>query len=200
MESDLLLRTRHNVYGFDPKEVPAELLNKILENSLHVPSAGFTQDFDFVVVRDKSKIRRIAAASYAEEYNKMEGVVPDFLSTAPVLVIPCGNKTRYASRYGDPESKENARLPWWLVDAAFASFALLLSAYQEGLSASFIGVFEDRKVEEILELPKDGSIVPLAIIPLGYENKRAREFERLRRRRIVQSRKKFEEMVHSEKW
>ena len=52
MEFDSLLRTRRNVYGFLPeKQVPDQLLNKILENSLHVPSAGFTQDFDFILPR-----------------------------------------------------------------------------------------------------------------------------------------------------
>jgi nitroreductase len=202
MEFNALLRARHNVYGFQTsKDVPDELLNKILENALHVPSAGFTQDFDFIVVKDRSKIERLASASYQEEYNKVEGMTKNFLSTAPVLVIPCADKIRYSEKYGDPESKENARLPWWLIDSGFASFALLLSAYQEGLAASFIGVLEDDKVASILELPKDGSIIPLAIIPIGYPDLNAIKFEtNIRRKSIKSHRKKSEEMIHKEKW
>jgi len=55
MEFDLLLRKRRNVYGFQDRPIPEFVLSRILENARHVPSAGFTQDFDLVVVRDSGK-------------------------------------------------------------------------------------------------------------------------------------------------
>lgn len=201
MEFDSLLRKRHNVYGFLSREIPDEVLTRILKNSLHVPSAGFTQDFDLIVVKDRSKIRRIAEAAQQEEYNKIEGMVRNFIETAPVLIVPCANKNRFAEKYGNPDLEENARLPWWLIDSGFASFVLILSAFQEGLGASFIGAIEDNDIAEILHLPPDKSIIPLAVIPIGYEHPEARDYETNIEKSIVRKRrKKFAEMVHWESW
>jgi nitroreductase len=202
MEFDQLLRKRRNVYGFLPQEVPSDKLIKILENSTHVPSAGFTQDFDFIVVRDSATIKKMASASLQEEYNKVtdEGFVRDFLVNAPVIVVPCANKKRFELKYGAP-AKDSARLPWWLIDAGFASFAFILSAFQEGLSASFIGALEDERIVDILGLPRDRSIVPLAVIPLGYEHPKSREsLTGTRRKDIGERRRRLDEVVHWEKW
>jgi nitroreductase len=70
MSLNALLRKRRNVYGFLPKPVSDELLSGILEDAIRVPSAGFTQDFDLVVVRDRSTKKRLAEASREEEYVK----------------------------------------------------------------------------------------------------------------------------------
>jgi hypothetical protein len=39
----------------------------------------------------------------------------DFISTAPIIVVPCANKKRYQDKYGTAE--DSRRLPWWLIDA-----------------------------------------------------------------------------------
>src|SRR2546426_10650246 len=41
-----LLRKRRQVYGFKARPVPEKVLTTVLEDAIHVPSAGFTQDFD----------------------------------------------------------------------------------------------------------------------------------------------------------
>lgn len=179
------------------------MLKRILENSTHVPSAGYTQDFDFVVVKDQSTRRKLAEAAFQEEYNEAEvgsESVHDFIASAPIIVVPCANKTSFEKMYGKA-TEDVARLPWWLIDAGFASFALLLSAFQEGLVASFIGSLDDNKVIEILKLPNDGSIVPLAVIPMGYEHPKAREYEtKFRKTWQRRHRKKLEEFLHLEDW
>lgn len=193
-----MLRRRRNVYGFSSQDIPQNILVRILENARHVPSAGFTQDFDLVVVRDRATKKRLGEAAGQGEYEKMEGVVPGFIENAPVVVVPCGNKTRFEAKYGKPGEK-NSRLPWWLIDVAFASLVLILSALQEGIAASFIGAVDDDKMAEALDLPRDGSVTPLAIIPLGY--KHLKEFvgsERMSR--AMNLRKKPEEQIHWNKW
>ena len=42
-----------------------------------------------------------------------------------------------------------------IIDGAFASMIILLSAVNEGIGAAFVGAFEDDKVSQILQLPKD---------------------------------------------
>lgn len=192
-----LLRRRRNVYGFSTRPLPADVLKRVLENATHVPSAGFTQDFDFVVVKADATKRKLAEAANQGEYERAGLASGDFISRAPVVVVPCGSKARYEARYGRP-GEANSRLPWWVVDASFAAFALILSAFEEGLGASFVGALDDQKVAAILNLPKDGSVVPLAVVPIGYPD--PAEIGLWKQRRARSIRRPLSEVVHYESW
>lgn len=144
-----------------------KVLTTILEDARHVPSAGFTKDFELIVVKDPMIRRELATVGHQPEYMTEGLAKSEFISTAPVIVVPCGNRKRFEEKYGRAE--ENARPPWWLIDAGFASFALILSAFEHGLAASFLGVLDDDKVRQILNIPMDSSIIPLALVPIGYK-------------------------------
>ena len=62
----------------------------------------------------------------------------------------CSNTSRSIGRYGN-RGKEF----YSIIDGAFASMLILLSGVNEGIGACFVGAFEDSKVSEMLELPKD---------------------------------------------
>ncbi len=195
-----LLRRRRNVYGFISRPIGRKTLLAILDDSMHVPSAGFTQDCDLVVVRDVAMKKRLAEAAYESEYSEAGHAKGRFISGAPVVVVPCANKKRFEEKYGTP-AEENARLPWWLIDAGFASFALILSAFENGLAASFIGALDDGAVASALRLPPDGSIVPLAMVPMGYPKPGERsEWQRKNKSTVRRRRRHLDDYVHWEKW
>ena len=193
-----LLRKRRNVYGFESRAIPDKVLTTILEDARHVPSAGFTQDFELIVVKDPMIRRELAIAGHQREYMSEGLAKSDFISTAPIIVVPCGNKKRFEEKYGRAE--ENARLPWWLIDAGFASFALILSAFEHGLAASFLGVLDDDKVRQILSLPMDVSIIPLALVPIGYKDPGEEVLWTRRSRKTVRSRRGLDDLVHWNTW
>lgn len=199
MDLGKLLRKRRNAYGFLTRRVPDETLMAVLEDATHVPSAGFTQDFDFVVVKDETVKRKLAEAAHEDEYVKEGYALPAFISKAPVVVVPCGSKPRFEAKYGRPAEK-TSRLPWWLIDAGFASFSLILSAYEKGLGASFVGAIDDDKVEKALGLPINHSIVPLAVVPMGYVDPKESVKEAGRRGKIKRRRRKLDDVVHWERW
>jgi nitroreductase len=171
----------------------------ILEDATHVPSAGFTQDFDLVVVKDETTKRKLAEAAYEDEYVREGHTLSGFISSAPVVVVPCGSKPRFEMKYGKP-AERTSRLPWWLIDAGFASFSLILSAYEKGLGASFVGAVDDEKVEKALGLPPDHSTVPLAVIPLGYIDPKESVHETKRRKEIRRRRRRLDDVVHWNHW
>ena len=53
-----------------------------------------------------------------------------------------------------------------MFDAGVASEAFCLAAYEKGLGTVIMGIFDDDKVAELLELPEGRDIV--ALIPVGY--------------------------------
>ncbi len=198
MKLRALLRKRRNVYGFLAKPVSDEILLSILEDATHVPSAGFTQDFDLIVVRDQEVKGKLAKAARQDEYVKMGLALSDFILRAPVVIVPCANKKRFEAKYGKAE--EHSRLPWWLVDASFASLALLLSAFEKGLAASFLGAIDDPRIIEILDLPRDGSVIPLAAMPVGYNDIRELSIWKDRSARANEARRSLSDVIHWDKW
>lgn len=193
-----LLRKRRNVYGFESRAIPDNSLLRILDDARHVPSAGFTQDFEFIVVKDPMIRKELATAGHQPEYISEGLAKSDFVSTAPVIIVPCGNKKRFEAKYGRAE--ENARLPWWLIDAGFASFALILSAFEHGLAASFLGALDDDKVGQILNIPKDGSVIPLALVPIGYKDPGEEVLWTQRSHNAVRNRRNLADSIHWNHW
>jgi nitroreductase len=75
-----------------------------------------------------------------------------------------------------------------VIDGAFSSMLILLSATNEGLGAGFVGAFEDDKVSEILGLPDH--VKPIGIIAIGYPDEKPERLKRIQRDRLV----------HRERW
>jgi nitroreductase len=194
----LSLRKRRQVFGFKPEPIPEKISRTVLEDAIHVPSAGFTQDFDLIVIKDAVTRRRLAEAARESEYKTLQLSKSDFISTAPVIVVPCANKKRYEDKYGIAEHSRG--LPWWLIDASFASLVLLLSAFEHGLAASFLGALDDEKVAEILDLPKNHTVIPLAIVPMGYKSLEDKEWRDETVKKINSDRRRLDDVVHWDRW
>ena len=176
MEFEQVIRKRRMIREFDPdKQIPEKIITKLLRNAHRAPSAGHTQVQEFIIVTDsviKRKLRQVA-------------VDQEYVEEAPTLIVVCSNTSRSESRYG-----KRGREFYSIMDGAFASMLILVTAVNERIGAGFVGAFEDNKVAEILELPRD--VKPVGIITLGYpkETEPAERFERLA----------IEDVTHYEKW
>ncbi len=60
---------------------------------------------------------------------------------------------------------------------------ILLSAFNEGIGASFVGAFEDNKVTKALGLPVH--VRPIGIIALGYPAEKPERFESIELNKLV---------------
>ncbi|MEM2930194.1 MAG: nitroreductase family protein [Thermoproteota archaeon] len=141
---------RRSVRSFSDKPVSREALDKVLEAALMAPSAGDIHPYRIVVVTDKDKIRRIAEAALSQV----------FISQAPVVIVYLISLDE-ASAYG----RRGVEL-YSLLDVGASMENLMLAATNLGLSTCWIGAFDEKKVEEILNAPKGYRAVSLT--PLGY--------------------------------
>jgi nitroreductase len=129
------------------RPISDRMIVKLIRNAHRVPSAGYTQVQEFIIVKDpliKKKLRRAA-------------VDQEYVEEAPVLIILCSNASRSVDRYGI-----RGRDFYSIIDGAFASMLILLTAVNEGIGACFVGAFEDDKVSKILEIPEQ--VRPIGII------------------------------------
>ncbi len=170
---DQLLARRRMIRKFRPDAVNDTVVRRIVRAAMRVPSAGHTQPWNYVVVRDAAARRRLARAALSQM----------FVADAPIVIVPCADRARSRGRYGAREGDHYA-----IIDTAFSSLLLLLAVAEEGLGACFVGAFDEEQVSQILGLPE--LVRPLAVVPLGVPAEQPR---RLKLRPL-------DDALHVERW
>ena len=151
-EFDDLIKKRKMIRQYiQDKPIPQEIVDKLIANAHRAPSAGHTQVQEFIIVQDPLIKEKLGEAALNQEQ----------VYDAPLLIVVYSNTSRSVGRYG-----KRGREFYSMIDGAFASMLILLTAVNEGIGASFVGAFLDDKVSEILELPK--YVKPIGIIALGF--------------------------------
>jgi nitroreductase len=166
------VRRRKMCRSFEDRPIPPEILDRILANAQKAPSAGFSQGWGFVVLEEREQTDDFWELTSDKEWRED----PDWpnLTKAPVIILPLAHKQAYLDRYSEPDKAAAGlqaeaawTVPYWLVDTAFASMAILLTASDAGLGALFFGLFRgERELLEALGVP-DG-YQPIGAIALGW--------------------------------
>lgn len=153
-----VVERRQSVRSFDQgRQVPAEMVTKLLEAAVRAPSAGNCQPWYFFVVRNE-RVKKALARAALNQW---------FVSEAPVVIVVCAEPERSAMRYGD-----RGRHLYTLQDTAAATENLLLAAVASGLGTCWVGAFDEDAASRALDLPS--RLRPVAIIPMGYAAGRLR--------------------------
>jgi nitroreductase len=145
MELTEAVRRRRMTRNFSGQPLDAGVVDALLAAALRAPSAGNTQGREFVVLEGADQTSRYWQAATDEAWRTTS---PRFggLSRAPVVVLVFADPEAYRSRYREPDKSPDGRdlewvVPFWFVDAAFATMHLLLAATDQGVGAAFLGNF-----------------------------------------------------------
>ncbi|MBW2485199.1 MAG: nitroreductase family protein [Deltaproteobacteria bacterium] len=157
--SDLMntIQQRRSIRRFQERDLPDDILTKLLEAARWAPSWANTQCWNFVVVRDNETKRKI------QETVSPRNPSSKAIVNAPVLLVVCGQlkksgyyNDQYPTKFGD----------WFMYDLGLATQNLCLAAHDSGLGTVIVGLFEHDKVGEIIKLPPEHEV--LVLIPVGY--------------------------------
>jgi len=141
------IKTRKSVRRYLDKPVEDNKLNTVLEAGRLAPSASNRQEWRFVVVRDPETRKGLAEAAGGQ----------GFVGEAPVLIAACAETDGHVMRCGQLS---------YPIDVAIALDHMTLVAVELGLGTCWIGLFDEKKVKEILGIPEEIRVVQL--MPLGY--------------------------------
>ncbi len=196
MEFKQTVLQRRMVRNFSSNPVPIETVEGILDLARRGPSAGYTQGQDFVIVTDKARKNAIAA-NCGERFYVEKGFAP-FISSAPVLIVPCTNEAAYHRRYQEPDKTTiegdeiDWPVPYWFMDVGCAVMTILLGVVDAGLAAGFAGSHDLEGLRAIMNIPAE--ITPVGVIPIGHPapDKRSPSLRRGRR--------DFSDSIHHETW
>lgn len=147
MEFFEVVQQRQSVRRFEPRAVEEQKLQAILEAANRAPSAGNFQSYEIFVVRAPEDIRRLAKATFDQ----------NFITEAPVALIFCANDAR--CQYQPPDL-------FALEDTTIATTLAMMTATALGLATCWIGAFAPAKVSASMQLPV--GLKPVAILPIGY--------------------------------
>ena len=145
------IKGRRSIRAFKNQDVPAEIVEKLIEAARRAPSAGNIQPWEFVVVRKPEIKRRLVEAALDQT----------FIEEAPVVIAVCANEGRSSLGYG-----VRGKTLYCIQDTAAAIQNILLAAYSLGLGTCWIGAFREERARETLKTPH--GVRPIAIIPVGY--------------------------------
>ncbi len=152
-----LIKTRRSVRKYSDREVPAEVMDTLLRETLMAPSARNNRSTRLLVVDDRALIERMAA---------MRDYGSAFMAGAPVAVVVMADTST-----GDT----------WQADAAISATYLQLACVNEGLASCWVHVLGRPRVKAEPDgemavdylrtlLPIPERCEPLCIIALGYSD------------------------------
>jgi nitroreductase len=192
-----VVRRRKMVRTYQDRPIDGEVVLRLLEAGHRAPSAGFSQGFAFLLFEGRDEVARFWAAVSPEERWPSEG-----LRGASVIIVPLAGKHIYLDRYAEGDKgwtdREEARwpVPYWLVDASFASMLILLAAVDEGLAALFFGMDRGGYDRLLGAFGVPAGWEPIGVIALGHPA----DADPVQSSRDVRPRVPLDEVVHRGRW
>jgi nitroreductase len=173
-----LLKERASCRSYLDRDVPDSMIDNCVEAARLSPSACNKQAARFIIVKDKEKLRHIC------EKCLLPGIAMPWLVKAPVIVLLYAEKNFLTHRVAPMLSG----IPYHYIDAGIAGEHFVLAAEAQGLASCWIGWFNQKKIKELLHIPK--KIELISLISLGYPAEKKSSPEKLPLEKIC-SREKF---------
>lgn len=154
MDTLELLKTRRSIRKYKSTPVETEKLEQCLEAARWAPSASNKQPWEFLIVTDTEKRKKLAEF---HPYAK-------FVSESPVVFIPLTNPNIHPKHHH--------------ADTALATLQFMIEAHALDLGTCWAGVIGtnfEPKIKELLKIPDHLNV--LALVAVGYPNE-SRESKR----------------------
>jgi len=152
-----VIKGRRSIRKYKPDPVSEEVLQKVFEAVRWSPSWANTQCWEVIIVRDPNMKSELANTLTATNPARSS------IAGAPLVVVLCGKKGISGFEKGEAATVKG---DWLMFDTGIAMQNLCLAAHALGLGTVVVGLFDHKKVEEILGLPQNVEVV--AMTPLGY--------------------------------
>lgn len=194
-----VVRARRMVRNYDPsRPVPADVRERILAHAIRAPSAGFAQGWAFLVLEQPPERERFWAAATPPTQVARQWLAN--MRNAPLIIVAHSSKAAYLDRYAEPDKgwtdRDESRwpVPYWHIDAGFASLLMLLTAVDEGLGACFFGIPPECTDGYRVAFGVPARFTPVGAVSVGYAAPDHRSASLRRGRRPV------DEVVHRGQW
>lgn len=158
---------------FTSQEIDDSVLTRILNAAHHAPSVGFSQPWNFILIKD-SKTKQRIKESFDEEKLRSSKLIDDpkrskYLSfkLEGILDSPVNVCVTYdPSKFGPFVIGRSSIPETGIYSVCCAVQNLWLAARTEGLGLGWVSILSNDVLKEVLDLPEH--VVPVAYLCLGY--------------------------------
>jgi len=158
---------------FTSRTIKDDVLSRILNAAHHAPSVGFSQPWNFILIKDITTKKKIKD-SFEEEKNRSSKLVEEpkrtkYLSfkLEGILESPINLCVTYdPSKFGPFVIGRSSIPEAGLYSVCCAIQNLWLAARTEGVGLGWVSILSNDTLKEVLELPEH--VVPIAYLCLGY--------------------------------
>jgi len=162
MEFTALLQNRQSVRQYDTKPVEREKLEKLIDAVRLAPSASNSQPWKLIIVEDPGLKDQVAKSTFNRvvSFNK-------FTVSAPVLAVLVIEKPKKITQIGGMIKQRD----FPLIDIGIAAEHFCLQAADLGLGSCMLGWFNERRIKQLLHIPRElriGLVITLGYPPEGY--------------------------------
>lgn len=136
------IRTMLAVREYEQKPIPDDVVKRIVEAARLTGSSRNRQHWDFIVVRDRTALKRLGQLASHGSY----------IADAPLaiaVVVPDG--------------------PLGYIDGTRAVQDMMLAAWGEGIGSNWVGNTNTEEIKNQLGVPADRMV--LTVVPFGYPTK-----------------------------
>ncbi|MBP2134210.1 nitroreductase [Methanomicrobium sp. W14] len=176
------IMTRRSIRKFEERQIPDEILNRIILAGTYAPSALALQPWAFVVIQDKEFLKEISdycapvllsnmrkSVSHegmSDKFRKLlEGENYSIYYNAPTVILIAGKNT---CRFKD-------------IDCSLCAENMMLAAHALGVGSCFVGsseiAYENKELLEKFRIPEGSS--PVGTIAFGYPLEKPKAGEKL---------------------
>jgi len=157
---DIVL-SRRSIRRYAQKEIPKDVLDKILEAGRQAPSAANRQPWHFIVLTDDEVKIELS-----------NGLFNRHIKNSAFTVVGCAN-----TGFWHIGTKK-----WSIVGTSIALQNMVIAAWAMGIGSCWIGDFKEDYVKQLLDIPDKWKVV--ALISFGYpaekpHPKRKKPFEKI---------------------
>lgn len=156
-----LAANRKTVFEFSGKKVPDSSLNKIINAGILAPSYKNIQNWSFIVVKNRQKIRHLTRISSFGFFHSQPQILIAVVLEPFEKELYNGLFSKKLKEHTEEHNLMNISLP---------ALQMSLEATDLGLGSCILSVIDD-KVDAILKVPKPNKA--MLLVGLGFEKKSA---------------------------
>ncbi len=167
------IKNRRTIRRYTQQDIPASLLNELLEEAFRASTMGNMQLYSVVVTRDAAMKAKLAPAHFNQP----------MVTGAPVVLTFCADFNRFSkwcwARQAEPGYANAISFLNAASDALLVTQNFCTLAEEHGLGICYLGttIYNPDKIIDILNLPE--LVVPVATITVGYPDECPAQPDRL---------------------
>jgi nicotinate-nucleotide--dimethylbenzimidazole phosphoribosyltransferase len=171
-----VIAERRDIRRFRPDDVPADVLERVLQAAHSAPSVGLMQPWRLIVVREldtRIAIRRLAQRERLRQAGRFDERARQFLDQKIEGVVEAPLGICVCCDHGDPETEVLGRGTIPQTDTYSTACAvenLWLAARAEGLGVGWVSFYRPGDLRELLGIPARAD--PIAYLCLGWPDER----------------------------